>query len=140
MPEPPGWPVVAFLGEAHHRDRIGLSGLHAPFCQEAKFSRRRIGCYQRVDDLRQSVEGDGRMAIEKWLAGYFKSLPDVRAEIFDVTQTGPHVSFRERASWTAKDGTRRAQSALGIYEVIDGKVRHAWYFPAAREAAPPAKQ
>ena len=87
---------------------------------------------------KQSVEGDGRAAIEKWLAGYFKSLPDVRAEISEVAQTGPHVSFRERVTWTAKDGTRRAQSALGIYEVSDGKVRRAWYFPAARDPALPA--
>ena len=86
----------------------------------------------------QSVDGDGRAAIEKWLAGYFKSLPDVRAEISDVTQTGPHVSFRERASWTAKDGTKRALNSVGIYEVHDGKIKRAWYFPAARDATPPA--
>ncbi len=87
---------------------------------------------------KQSVEGEGRVAVEKWLAGYFKSLPDVRAEISDVAQTGPHVSFRERVTWTAKDGTRRAQSAIGVYEVRDGKIARAWYFPAARDAAPPA--
>ncbi len=87
---------------------------------------------------KQSVEGEGRVAVEKWLAGYFKSLPDVRAEISDVAQTGLHVSFRERVTWTAKDGTRRAQSAIGVYEVRDGKIARAWYFPAARDAAPPA--
>ncbi|MBL9200340.1 MAG: nuclear transport factor 2 family protein [Opitutaceae bacterium] len=84
-----------------------------------------------------SIEGEGRAAVEKWLAGYFKSLPNVRAEISDVAQTGPHVSFRERVTWTANDGTRRAQSAIGIYEVRDGKIARAWYFPAAREAMPP---
>jgi uncharacterized protein YciI len=86
---------------------------------------------------KQSLDGEGRAAVEKWLAGYFKSLPDVRAEISDVTQTGPHVSFRERVTWTAKDGTRRAQSAIGLYEVRDGKIARAWYFPAARDAVPP---
>ena len=86
-----------------------------------------------------SIEGEGRAAVEKWLAGYFKSLPNVRAEISDVAQTGPHVSFRERVTWTANDGTRRAQSAIGIYEVRDGKIARAWYFPAAREAVPPTK-
>jgi uncharacterized protein (TIGR02246 family) len=90
-------------------------------------------------DGKQSVEGDGREAIEKWLTGYFKNLPDVRAEITDVTQTGSHVSFRERVTWTAKDGTKRAQSSIGIYEVRDGKVKRAWYFPSAREAAPAPK-
>jgi hypothetical protein len=89
---------------------------------------------------KQSLEGEGRAAVEQWLAGYFKSVPDVRAEISDVTQTGSHVSFRERVTWTAKDGTRRVQSALGIYEVRDGKIARAWYFPAVREAGPPAKK
>jgi hypothetical protein len=86
-------------------------------------------------DGKQSVEGEGRAAVEKWLATYFKSLPDVRAEIANLTQAGAHVSFLERVTWTAKDGSRRAQSALGVYEVRDGKIKRAWYFPAARETA-----
>jgi hypothetical protein len=89
-------------------------------------------------DGKQSVEGQGREAIQKWLAGYFRSLPDVRAEISDVAQAGAHVSFRERVTWTAKDGTKRAQSSLGIYEVRDAKIQRAWYYPAARETPPPA--
>ncbi len=91
-------------------------------------------------DGKQSVEGEGRAAVEKWLTGYFKNLPDVHAEISDVTQTGPHVSFRERVTWTAKDGAKRAQSALGVYEVREGKIKRAWYFPSAREAASPASK
>lgn len=89
-------------------------------------------------DGRPSLEGEGREAVRKWLTGCFKSQPDVRAEIFDVTQTGPHVSFRERVSWTANDGARRIQSAIGVYEVRDGKIKRAWYFPAARESAFPS--
>lgn len=84
----------------------------------------------------QSLDGDGREAIRTWLAGYFQSVPDVRSEILDLTQTGPHVSYRERSTWTAKDGARRTQSSIAVYEVRDGKIKRAWYFPAAREAAP----
>jgi hypothetical protein len=84
----------------------------------------------------QSLDGDGRDAIRTWLEGYFKNVPDVRSEILDLTQTGPHVTYRERASWTNKDGSRRVQSSIAIYEVREGKVRRAWYFPAAREATP----
>ncbi|MDP3073320.1 MAG: nuclear transport factor 2 family protein [Opitutaceae bacterium] len=83
----------------------------------------------------QSLDGDGRAAILTWLEGYFKSVPDVRSEILDLTQTGPHVSYRERATWTAKDGTRRVQTSLAVYEVREGLVRRAWYFPANREPA-----
>jgi hypothetical protein len=88
---------------------------------------------------KQSLEGEGRAAVEQWLAGYFKSVPDVRAEISELAQTGSHVSFRERVTWTAKDGTRRAQSALAIYEVRDGRIARAWYFPAVHEAGPATK-
>lgn len=92
-----------------------------------------------VDGDRQAIEADSRAAIRQWLAGYFKSFPDVRSEISEMSQTGAHVSFRERASWTAKDGTRRAQSSLAVYEVREGKIKRAWYFPAVREgdAVPP---
>lgn len=87
-------------------------------------------------DGKTSVDGDSRESIRKWLVGYFKSLPDIRSEITDVAQTGAYVSFRERATYTAKDGTRRVQSSLGVYEVRDGKIKRAWYFPAVREPAP----
>lgn len=87
-------------------------------------------------DGKQSVEGEGRAAVEKWLTGYFKNTPDVTAELSDLAQTGPHVSFRERVTWTAKDGTKRAQTAFGVYEVRDGKIKRAWYFPPARDPAP----
>lgn len=88
----------------------------------------------------QSIDADGREAIRTWLVGYFKSVPDVRSEILDLTQTGPHVSFRERSSWTARDGTRRAQTSLAVYEVRDGKIARCWYFPSTRETPPPGQK
>ena len=86
-----------------------------------------------------TVEGEGRAAVETWLAGYFKSLPDVHSEIFDLTQTGPFIAYRERASWTGKDGKPRALQALAIHEVRDGLIARVWYYPAVKEAAPVTK-
>jgi len=88
-----------------------------------------------LDRDQLSVEGDGRDAIRTWLAGYFKSFPDVRSEMADVTQAGAFVSYRERTNWTAKDGQPRAQQALAVYEVHDGLIARVWYFPAVREPA-----
>ena len=68
----------------------------------------------------------------------FGARSDPMAWVEPLTQTGAHVSFRERVTWTAKDGTRRVQSALGVYEVRDGKIKRAWYFPSTRETAPAA--
>src|SRR4051812_4293545 len=92
-----------------------------------------------LDGDKLSIDGDGREAIRTWLVGYFKSLPDVRSEMSDVTQNGAFVSYRERASWTTKDGKSRAQQSLAVYEVHDGLITHAWYFPAVRESAPVQK-
>lgn len=82
-----------------------------------------------------AVEGNGREAVRTWLAGYFRSFPDVKSEMFEISQTGPYVSYRERASWTAKDGTKRAQQAHATYEVRGGLIARAWYFPVERETS-----
>ncbi len=86
-----------------------------------------------------SVDGDGREALRTWLAGYFKSLPDVHSDFLAIEQTGALLSVRERASWTAKDGTRRSQQAHGVYEIRDGLIARVWYFPSVRDPAPAAK-
>jgi hypothetical protein len=94
-----------------------------------------------IDGDKVSTEGDGREGIRMWLAGYFKSRPTVRSELLEINATGPHVVFRERASWTGKDGTPRSQTAIGVFEVRDGLVHRAWYYPAVTPppAAAPAK-
>jgi hypothetical protein len=86
-----------------------------------------------------STEGDSREGIRTWLTGYFKSLPTVKSEFLEINQTGPHVVFRERASWTAKDGTPRSQTSIGVFEVRDGLVQRAWYYPAVRPTPTPTK-
>jgi ketosteroid isomerase-like protein len=93
-----------------------------------------------VDGDKQSVETQGREKLHEWLVGYFKSVPSVHSEFSDLTQTGPHVSVRERAAWTGKDGQPRAQSALGVFEVRDAKIVRVWYFPAATEPLPERKK
>ena len=112
--------VRAQLAAFNHHDPAALAALLAPTVK-----------WLSLDGDKLSVDGDGRV----WLAGYFKSLPDVRSEMFDITQTGVFVSYRERASWTAKDGKPRAQQALAVYEMRDGLIVRVWYFPAVREPA-----
>jgi uncharacterized protein YciI len=104
-----------------------------------------VACYAEnikwlsIDGDKVATEGDGRESIRTWLAGYFKSLPTVKSEFLEINQTGPHVVFRERASWTARDGTPRSQTAIGVFEVRDGLVQRAWYYPAVRPTPPTAK-
>jgi uncharacterized protein YciI len=104
-----------------------------------------VACYAEnikwlsIDGDQVATEGDGRESIRTWLAGYFKSVPTVKSELIEINQTGPHVVFRERASWTARDGTPRSQTAIGVFEVRDGLVQRAWYYPAAKPAPAPSK-
>lgn len=101
-----------------------------------------VACYAEkikwlsIDGDNVSTEGDGRESIRTWLTGYFKSLPSVKSELLEINQTGPHVVFRERASWTAKDGTPRSQTAIGVFEVREGLVQRAWYYPAVKATQP----
>ena len=102
-----------------------------------------VACYAEnikwlsIDGDNVSTEGDGRESIRAWLKGYFESLPTVKSELLEINQTGPHVVFRERPSWIDKAGQPRSQTAIGVFEVRDGLVRRAWYFPvvAAKPAA-----
>ncbi|HEY5551604.1 MAG TPA: nuclear transport factor 2 family protein [Opitutaceae bacterium] len=77
----------------------------------------------------QSLDGDGRESIRDWLAGYFKQLPDVKAEVLELRQTGAHLFVHERVSWTTADGSAKRAAAIAIYEVRDELVRRVWYFP-----------
>jgi len=98
-----------------------------------------VACYAEnikwvnVDGDTVSTEGEGRESIRTWLAGYFKSFATVKSELIEINQTGPHVVFRERASWLGKDGKPRSQTSIGIFEVRDGLIRRAWYYPAAKD-------
>ena len=89
-----------------------------------------------MDGGTASVEIEGRAALREWLAGYFKSLPTVRSEFLSIEQTGSFLSVRERPSWDNKEGRRVSQQALGIYEIRDGLIQRAWYFPSVKDAPP----
>lgn len=97
-----------------------------------------VACYaedikwRSIGDDSMTVEGADRASILEWLRGYFKSLPSVKSELFDVSQNGPYVVFREHAMWKARDGSDRSQTAIGVFEVRDGLVKRAWYFPAVK--------
>lgn len=87
--------------------------------------------WYNVDSDETSVEVKGRDALRESLTKYFKSTAAVRSEVDSVTATGPFVSFRERVFWTNAKG-EQSQQALGVYEIRDGLITRAWYYPAAK--------
>jgi hypothetical protein len=83
-----------------------------------------------VTSDRATVEVKGRDSLRKNLGNYFEHTPTVRSEIDGVTSAGSYVSFRERATWNTLLG-EKSQTALAIYEVKEGLITRAWYYPAA---------
>ncbi|MGZ8378657.1 MAG: nuclear transport factor 2 family protein [Gemmatirosa sp.] len=78
-----------------------------------------------------TIETRGRRALGESMTAYFRSTPGARSTLDAVTTLGPWVSARERAEWQGRTGPR-AQSALSVYEVRDGRIRRVWYYPAVR--------
>jgi hypothetical protein len=77
------------------------------------------------------VEARGAAELARGLEGYFRDVPSAASEVEAVTALGPWVAVRERARWTGEAGPR-AQAALSVYEVRDGRVRRVWYYPVVR--------
>ena len=84
-----------------------------------------------VTSDRATVEVKGRDALRKNLGNYFEHTPTVRSEIDGVASAGAYVSFRERATWNTLLG-QKSQTSLEIYEVKEGLITRAWYYPAAK--------
>ena len=85
------------------------------------------------------VETRGHDALRASLASYFASCPSCRSTVEIYQVVGPYVSALEHAEWE-KEGAKRRQSSLSVYEIVDGLVRRVWYFPAVpapAEAAAP---
>ena len=76
-----------------------------------------------------SVEVRGREMLRDYMATYFEAQPTVRSEIEEAVVTGDYVAVRERASWTGPDGEERSQASLAVYNVRDGLIQRAWYYP-----------
>ena len=85
-----------------------------------------------VEGEKVSLETRGVGALRDSMKGYFESLPSARSSVEQVMVSGAYVTLRERASWTGKSGEPKSQSALAVYELREGKLRRAWYFPAER--------
>ena len=82
-----------------------------------------------VSDGKSELSASGAQDLERQMADYFRSRPTVRSEI-EASIDGPRfVAFRERAS-SRHGEVERGQSSIAVYEVVEGKIRRAWYFPA----------
>lgn len=76
-----------------------------------------------VDDTGQAeLSVQGRDALAAEMEGYFAQRPQVRSEVSGAIDGPAFVSFREQIVGGA--------SSIAVYEVREGLVRRAWYYPA----------
>lgn len=63
------------------------------------------------------------------LVAYFEAYPTVSSSLDQISVNGNYLTAIERPVWE-QDGERKSQASVVVYEIIDGKVKRFWYFPA----------
>ncbi|MDX2184619.1 MAG: nuclear transport factor 2 family protein, partial [Gemmatimonadaceae bacterium] len=74
--------------------------------------------------------GRGVDAFRQLIAGYFRAVPSARSELRAIDATGPWVTTHERTRWDAAAADVAGQTSLVVYEVRDGLIRRAWFYPS----------
>lgn len=74
------------------------------------------------------LEVAGKEQFRKSMDGYFQSVGKVTSIIESHTIQGNRISFREVVYYKNQKGEEVSSSALGIYEMHEGKITRAWYF------------
>lgn len=80
-----------------------------------------------------TLEISGRDALSDMMEGYLKANPSVTGTLRDWSINGNFIAVTETAAWTTKNGQKKSQSALTVYELEDGLIRRVWYYPAVVE-------
>jgi len=62
------------------------------------------------------------------MTDYFAGGRTVHSSIEQYAIDGNRVSFREVVGHKGSGGENITSSAMGIYEIVEGKIRRAWYF------------
>jgi hypothetical protein len=77
-----------------------------------------------ISEGKTALSVAGREGLAAEMTEYFKTRPEVQSRITDKIDGPAFVSFREQIVGGA--------SSLAVYEVRDGLIRRAWYYPAER--------
>lgn len=69
----------------------------------------------------------GRAQLIESYDNYFKTYPDVKTKILNLTYDEGYIWTKELVSWT--DGKEKiAQKTNAVYYLKDGKIQRLWYF------------
>ena len=85
------------------------------------------------DDGKPVVGASGREPFREQMKQYFTSFPDVRSRADHMVPGPIYVSYREQIV----EGPGAGTSSVAVYEVRDGLIRRAWYYPAESTPSEP---
>lgn len=74
------------------------------------------------------VEVRGKENFRQSMTAYLSSGRKTVSVIEEYFVEGNRISFRELVSYQSKDGKTVTASAMGIYQIENGKISRAWYF------------
>jgi len=117
-----GHPVIQAYSNAYNeKDIIKLRSLMHPDIEWVAIE---------GNEIEVHVSGKETLAteMEKWFEN--PNLP--KGSLRDWSMNGNNVAVTETAHWTSKDGDKKSQSALTVYELENDLVRRVYYFPATK--------
>jgi len=75
------------------------------------------------------VETSGKSAFKKSMENYYRARSNKTTSVIEsYLIDGNRISFKEVVSHKNPQGKQVTSSAMGIYQIKDGKVFRAWYF------------
>jgi len=116
---PEGHPVIQAYSNAYNeKDIVSLRALMHPNIEWVAV---------KGNEIEVHMSGKEPLAaeMEKWFEN-----PDLPTGSHrDWSINGKNVAVTEIAHWTTKDGEKKSQSALTVYELENDLVRRVYYFP-----------
>lgn len=70
----------------------------------------------------------GKAEVSERMEAFFKTVPYLGSTIDRSLVVGNYIVAEEKDSFQTPDGPK-TQITLGVYEVVDGKLKRAWAFP-----------
>ncbi len=82
--------------------------------------------YVTADELILEVEGKEKF--RESMQQYFAADMKVNSVVESYIIQGNKISFKEVVTYTNKEGKRVSASSMGVYQIVDGKIKRSWYF------------
>lgn len=121
--EQPGHPIIQAYSNAYNeKDIIALKSLMHPDIE-----------WVAIEGNEIEVHVSGKETLATEMESWFENPNLPKGKHRDWSINGDNVAVTEIAYWTTKDGEKKSQSALTVYELENNLVRRVYYFPETKD-------